>query len=456
MKSLKVFLSQKLPQLDGKYKIISFTTKPKKTHSLTVCKSGTNIVHDDDNKSGELTSRTKHFITILYDDIIFFAIEIYVYYSKDLRTIYVSKADTNGCEPSFSNKNNKISIKSITIAILEWLNSIPIEFYSRIIKQVGNDNKKDQLIESTTKDKLVKLAAQLKLKKDGYDIKNEKIINIDIGNNVKTRICLYARPEPQYLFPFSEENKKKHILPGDELIKWWLDVLDKTTNSSFVKDNNDKTKCLLEIPGGNDSDLKRYIKRSNLLNEWKHGSLFLNDSTKDKNAIYYIPNFPDDPKGRFVEHLVIEDRAKKTTTSRFWIELQVRQEFRLSNSVGIFGVEGKSLSSEKISEDDIKIYDDKLLISVRNEKILLDTLLGGDYSTANHARRYSLEFLKKIRKLKLDKFITEIKGDLKNVENPTTLKRVAEIQVMDLSNLVRKKKKVKKQPVNPVSNLNSK
>ncbi|GMM29329.1 H3 histone acetyltransferase [Martiniozyma asiatica (nom. inval.)] len=131
-------------------------------------------------------------------------------------------------------------------------------------------------------------------------------------------LVLFTRPEKEYLFPSSSKNKDKHLIGGSQLLKWWIRIIDCT---------NAKAK-FIDIPG----ESKQVISHFKTDALWSIGHLY----PSDLPATRVIPLLPDDPKGRFLEHLVVQGRTK-ISVNQFWNELQAQQEFRLGEVVGLLG-----------------------------------------------------------------------------------------------------------------------
>ncbi|KAF6005878.1 hypothetical protein HII12_005454 [Brettanomyces bruxellensis] len=107
-------------------------------------------------------------------------------------------------------------------------------------------------------------------------------------------------------------------------------------------------------------EVSRYIPSGS--KEWKIGDIYTDKSNLHDAAVYHIPLLPDDPKGRFLEHLVVENRIKKVRMKQFWTELSVRQEFRLGITVGLIGIEGESREYSMDNNND-----DMLILFKRSE-----------------------------------------------------------------------------------------
>lgn len=432
--SLKNELAGVLP-IGRKYEIFHFQSKPRDTHPLVTQKS---------NSSDLKTIKIEHFVTLACEGLIFFGIEIFIYVTIDYpkqtteKLLFISKADTNGLNDS------NVKIGQVTQVILDNLLQIPVETYLTEILP------KSATPDITDKNKITKLTSTkeaLKIlveRKRGHLPQPEKIkpyTITDYPRPIKTKISLFTRSEPQYLFPSSSKNPKKRVLSGDGLLKWWLRILDKTIVDKFEKD---ELIAKLQIPAEEPRHIERYLKQLES-ESWTVGDAF--NGKDDDLALYKIPLFPDDPKARFLEHLVVENRVKTMSLKRFWIELQARQEFRLGATVSVIGVEGVSKPAGKFQNDHI-------VLSRRHFKKLKNYITGEDYES-NEGSIEAYKNVKNYLDTQLDETGIEVLGELApklpsapigtdmkvNTLVPKSSKRVA--QVNNLTTLVRKKQKEK-------------
>lgn len=136
------------------------------------------------------------------------------------------------------------------------------------------------------------------------------------------RLCVFTKPAKEYLFPNSAKNPYKNLLNGQSLLRWWISIIDSITKGW----NNHK----LMIPGADKYATRKFIEK---YSDWSEGHIF----KKDGLAVQAIPLFPDDPKGRFLELVIVECRYGKMTVSRFYQELAYRQEFLLGDCVSLIG-----------------------------------------------------------------------------------------------------------------------
>lgn len=217
------------------------------------------------------------------------AIEVLIYSTKHLTTIFVSKADSTGCISTFNLPRSQSGspLKTISGTFVSWL-----------VRERQRPGKR-----------LV--------------------------------VSLFARAQDQYLFPGSVENTNKHVLDDRGLIKWWCRVLDPVVRdyvpekeskslSERLADSASKSlenghmevdagvdiekgedtttaKGYLIIPGFDTHDMLRYIPSSRSPTSkprWvaTHPLLRLAPHpTAPPRCL--IPHFPDDPKSRFLDEL---------------------------------------------------------------------------------------------------------------------------------------------------------
>ncbi|KAH3679359.1 hypothetical protein WICMUC_001040 [Wickerhamomyces mucosus] len=426
MTTLKSRLSKILP-LGKKFEIIHLQSNPRETHPIITQNPSTHL----DLK----TIKVEHFITLAQDEVIFFGLEIFKYitinYEGDTTEVllFVSKADTNGYNES------KVRMGAITQEILDYLLKIPIEYYLKEIipkqNKLLNDGNSITKFTSTKDSLQILINRQREKKTVPNKIKAYKILNYP--QNIVYKISLFTRAEGQYLFPNSSENSKKHILSGEGLSQWWLGLLD---NILLINFDPSKTTAKVKIPSEENRVLKRYIEPLKF-SKWSIGDIFNNGTNDQDIAVFKIPLFPDDPKARFLEHLVVENRIKRVSLKQFWQELQIRQEFRLGATVSIVGIEGYL---KPYLKDDISIVEEIIKTPYRNFKQLKSYIVGEDYTDiegAIEAYKNIKTYLKENLKKDLDSTIGEfVLTKSKKIEVNT-------LTVNNLSTLVRKKQKNK-------------
>lgn len=410
------------------------------------------------------TLKAKHLLllTETKSECIVFAVEIYVYLliHQDAlkRDIFVSKADTTGLGDS------KISIAGIVQEFLRYLVKIPAYTYIngarwKREKTPEKETESDSKLESEFElvNTLHELSEKLKdpefyssllfyQKHNSGQLQELKPPPIPIPDSVETKICLFTRSADSYIFPYSQKNSAKHIADGNILFKWWINVLSKVLD--------EKWQCMADIPGSNSRAVQRFLPDSE---NWTIGSIYV-DANPDEKAVYTIPLFPDDPKGRFLEHLIVENRYKSLTTKQFWEELGFRQEFRLGNVVGIISCKKKGI--EKLDEEvekeaehsnlDKKQWNHSKLVTLKAYKKIMESIKGEDFSKKEDIQILAQKTIPKImedenmRVTRLDFIGTKV-IELKSE------KSVVVPQVNNLNGMVKKRASVQTTPA--VNNL---
>lgn len=193
----------------------------------------------------------------------------------------------------------------------------------------------------------------------------------------KLVLSLFARAQDQYLFPGSAENPGKHVLDDRGLVRWWCQVADPILHGfpsqpelfkpesgfAFPRKTTYTSRCYLQVPGCDVHETRSFIPRQALQssqpNKWLVADP-LRDIAKSPNlpATCLIPRFPDDPKARFVEELDLEIREPLSQTQKspskgrfpgqwksvrsleqFWEMMAFRQECSSGRLVGfLWGV----------------------------------------------------------------------------------------------------------------------
>lgn len=149
-------------------------------------------------------------------------------------------------------------------------------------------------------------------------------------------LSLFARAQNQYLFPGSVENSHKHVLDDRGLIKWWCKVVDpilsrygndeddgiSKSNGSTTNKPGTKSHGFLRVPGCDTYETRGFIPKSCHAHDQRRWSA--SDPLLQLGKVPYlperclIPRFPDDPKARFVEQLDDElpDEVTQPSLSR--------------------------------------------------------------------------------------------------------------------------------------------
>lgn len=284
----------------------------------------------------ERTYSESHSLTVTIDtpktesvagEVAIYAIELVLYTTAHLSTLFVSKADSTGYAslPS-SDRTAGSVVRSITSTFISWL--------------VAHRHRPDR--------KLV--------------------------------LSLFARAQGQYLFPGSVENGKKHVLDDRQLVKWWCKTLDpvvreyalelasRSNNSREDKDESSSSeepeicsKAYLIVPGHDSHETRSFFPPPSTpsLTHWTntHPLPFLTrHPTAPPRCL--IPMFPDDPKARFLLELDEEipdaalsqhstaSPAKRNagmwksvrTLEQFWEMMAFRQECCSGRLVGFIWV----------------------------------------------------------------------------------------------------------------------
>lgn len=337
------------------------------------------------------TIKTQHFIALSYKKKFVYALEIFVYITirnttdikyQELRPsaerlIFVSKADTNG----YSDVH--FSTKDITTVILEYILRIDPNYYLLKVKPLKRKYKKEDkehfiIGKDRIQNNLQKLSKRTL--DDTHHILDQDpyFFNLSFSGEFLTKISLFTRPADQYLFPGSSNNRKKHVLDGIQLMKWWLHIIDTLVEENF--DKSRRLKACLRIPGEEVSRVKKHFVECRYRN-WKFGDIFSDDL--NSLAAFCIPLFPDDPKSRFLHQLVEENRILDTNLRTFWFELQERQEFKLSVLVSVIGVEGYSV--DRPSYFPIQGKDVIVTSSLKQFYFLKNYIIAEEYDTEEGA-----------------------------------------------------------------------
>ena len=281
------------------------------------------------NEEPEKTYCESHFLSVSIDSnqsrLQVFAIEVLIYTTEYLTTLFVSKADSTGYLYSLKlSQGTPSPLKIVSTSFLQYL--------------IENRERADR--------RLV--------------------------------LSLFARAQNQYLFPGSIENDHKHVLDDRGLIKWWCKVLDPILGNYEDDDNalEDKPKGVmrgevdfkshgfLRVPGCDTYETQSFLPRDEWGSVAEQHRWFTKDPLRELGRSpglperCLIPRFPDDPKARFVETLddEIPDEDSQPSLSRtpaspskkqnngrwrsvtsleqFWEMMQFRQECSSGRLVG--------------------------------------------------------------------------------------------------------------------------
>lgn len=385
--SLKHNLEDVLPK-NEKFKILYVQSEPKQCNPIIKH----HILHSVTAKP-QLTVKIKHFLLIIHNDLIVFGIEIYNYFMigdgslDNPHTLYlfVSKVDTTGLG------SVKINVNQVIKVFLQYLFKLRYKTLKYRLKAAQT---------STIK----KINKVLNMKPN--------YATAELSGYFKIKLSLFTKSSNQYFFPNSSENPNKHVIDGDRLLKWWIKLVNDATESEFSKK--------LLIPGA-------ITPKIYLLPGWEIGSVF----GENQLCIYNLPNFPDDPKTRFLEFLVIENRAK-TNIKDFYNELGFRQEFRLGDVVGIIGCELKPTQQDSTMIPETG----DIVLTNRQYKRLIKLIKSEDYTITEDIQNVVTKTLPYL----LGMFTQFAYIDLVGSYEYQKVEKVNVIKVNNLNGLIRKKK----------------
>ncbi|KAJ9604602.1 hypothetical protein H2200_010716 [Cladophialophora chaetospira] len=262
------------------------STPPTSTPAIFAPQSGT---------EEETTSCESHFLAVSSPqhgdkkEVFIYAIEVLIFATESLITLFVSKADSSG----FS---SRLDIPTGSPSVVAAITTTFIEF----------------LLEPR--------------------LTSPRVV-----------LSLFARSQNQYLFPGSSDNAGKHILDDRQLIKWWCRVFDRTLRLSR---ENSTTTAHLVVPGCDQAETKAYFPPSSRGDppedqKWINSfpvELMVTDPSLPPR--YLIPRLPDDPKARFLDDLDGESvdeggnwRSVKKL-DQFWEFMSYRQECSAGRLVG--------------------------------------------------------------------------------------------------------------------------
>ncbi|SMN20811.1 similar to Saccharomyces cerevisiae YLL002W RTT109 Histone acetyltransferase critical for cell survival in the presence of DNA damage during S phase [Maudiozyma saulgeensis] len=437
--NLEKILQGYLPQ-DHKFEILHLQNTPTQVRPIvTLPKKNCHT------KSQDVTIKTPHFFALANNSKFIYGIEIHVYiilknnnnnnndtvneknpsYDDAERLIFISKADTNGYS------DIKFSAKQITKGIIHYLFSIDPNHYLKQV--VPLERKYEQSFSKIfiTKETSLENALQILSNRSHQKEKSQAVrkkmlqshqhyLSFKLANKIRTKLCLFTRPADQYLFAESSKNPNKHTLSGMGLLKWWLSIIDDLLCEDFTKDSEGK----LRIPGEESIIVKRCFKPNNFSN-WTVGDIF--GGKPNSLAIFSVPLFSDDPKSRFLHELVEEARVMKTNLETFWMELQERQEFKLSETVSVIGISGYTAISTAVipTEFDTIITDSK-----KQYRYIKNYITGEEYNAEEGALESYVNIVDYLR-YKYNRSLTSIVGTMpKNlkVKEPVNTPQITTLQ----------------------------
>lgn len=289
------------------YKIHHLSTPPTKSDALFAAAPGTRP---------QRTACESHFLTLSVASpsssstsqnqsghVFVFAIEVLVYTTSSLTTLFVSKADSTGYLSSSSTKSLLSPIRPLTSTFITWL--------------------------AETRQR----------------------------PRIPLVVSLFARAQDQYLFPGSVDHGAKHVLDDRQLVKWWCKTLDPVLRHDAT--DAYATRAHVIVPGFDSYETTQFFPPSYRSDppdnrKWRYGHPLLeiapNPSAPPRCL---VPHFPDDPKARYLDELDAEipdsqpsqswfSPSKKgngmwksiRTLDQFWDTMAFRQECSSGRMVG--------------------------------------------------------------------------------------------------------------------------
>lgn len=276
--------------------------------------------------------------------VLILGIEVLVFTTNSLTTIFVSKADSTGfLERSGSRHSDASMARTIVSTSLNWLVQHHLHF-NKFEVPIG------------------KQLQQL------CPIPEGEMNNATTPHRPTHRrlvLSLFARSQNQYLFPGSVENETKHVLDDRQLVKWWCKVLNPLVHKDWTMYTSDEAAserresftilplAHVLVPGCDDHEVRRSFLPSTIncfdktdMSSWRveFPSRYLaglEDNDKSPLTIRnVIPRLPDDPKARYCEDLDdagfdAQGQWKSIrTTDQFWETMAYRQECASGRLVG--------------------------------------------------------------------------------------------------------------------------
>lgn len=151
-------------------------------------------------------------------------------------------------------------------------------------------------------------------------------------------LSLFARAQNQYLFPGSIENSHKHVLDDRGLIKWWCKVVDpilvsfRNATRATIEEHDDatlgkidvKSRGYLRVPGCDTYETRSFLPKGESGQLTGEHRWYTSDPLAELGRSSslpercLIPRFPDDPKARFLEELDDELPEEESQHLQSW------------------------------------------------------------------------------------------------------------------------------------------
>ncbi|GME86169.1 unnamed protein product [Ambrosiozyma monospora] len=231
--------------------------------------------------------KVEHLLTLFHEQTPILALEVIVYItiphdnSKIEKLIYIAKADSTGLTPQL-----KVKVRDVIQVFMQWLYLYPVKSYLSDIK-VKKDidytsciTKPHDPFVSRAQRALHILAERAKgdteygmpIVTNVSDSKERTVPQELIEDSSKhvTRLVMFTRAEPEYLFPNSKKNKHKHISSDSQLLKWWL----KTVANTVVDTFESVTQRKLNILNSETAQIKRFFPDD----KWEVGDIYSNEN----------------------------------------------------------------------------------------------------------------------------------------------------------------------------------
>ncbi|RDB18040.1 hypothetical protein Hypma_000870 [Hypsizygus marmoreus] len=145
-------------------------------------------------------------------------------------------------------------------------------------------------------------------------------------------IYLFARAQPQYLFPNSAEFAGKHPLSDIQLCAWWRRVFTDVAGELEARvQSKPKIKLYYILPGYSEFEAAHALKNASssalpVSPSWTYGHPYSQSeitlpcppdgSEGKKNLGHFIPSFDDDPKSRFMDEIAYTTDGEIKSPSR--------------------------------------------------------------------------------------------------------------------------------------------
>ncbi|KAI8636211.1 H3 K56 histone acetylation protein RTT109 [Parasitella parasitica] len=232
-----------------------------------------------------------------------------------------------------------------------------LETYEYVLSPPPNSDKKPQIIIYISK---VDTSSSWKI----YSGLTARIVQSYISSLPKlSRVFVFARAQPQYLFAKSAENKTKTVLNDRQLVSWWLTVLNKVSVHCegwwSVPGIDDSNSALIEIG----AKKRRWTPSEKV--KWRYGLSYDQDALAEQ----VILRFEDDAKARLLK----TTNDPELSVNDFWQILSFGEECGSGKITGFFELRllDETLATNS-NETDHASYETKDFTSFWNKFMSLD------------------------------------------------------------------------------------